>query len=162
MSRTCETGWLLFSCRNWSVNTTLGQERHVYAYTDTKIFYAKMFPRKFCSLGQCFIQKHHGVLELFKKTELFKKNFQEGGGGPSLPPPPPSKKKKKNWRRVSKIFDAHCTPRVFKHFEFLFMHLWMLCAPHLVPDIEYFARINHVIFNWQQKFGNKFTRDCLK
>ena len=140
MSRTCETGWLLFSCRNWSVNTTLGQERHVYAYTDTKIFYAKMFPRKFCSLGQCFIQKHHGVLELFKKTELFKKNL----------------------RRVSKIFDAHCTPRVFKHFEFLFMHLWMLCAPHLVPDIEYFARINHVIFNWQQKFGNKFTRDCLK
>ena len=95
MSRTCETGWLLFSCRNWSVNTTLGQERHVYAYTDTKIFYAKMFPRKFCSLGQCFIQKHHGVLELFKKTELFKKNFQEGGGCPSPPPPPPFKKKKK-------------------------------------------------------------------
>ena len=70
-----------------------------------------------------------------------------------IPPPPPPKKK---LRGVSKIFDAHCKPRVFKHFEFLFMHLWMFCAPHLVSDIEYFARINHVIFNWQQKFGNTF------
>ena len=107
-------------------------------------------------------------LSYLKKTSRRGEGVLGGGGGgggggvPPPPPPPPSKKKKKNWRRVSKIFDAHCTPRVFKHFEFLFMHLWMLCAPHLVPDIEYFARINHVIFNWQQKFGNKFTRDCLK
>ena len=64
---------------------------------------------------------------------------------------------------------AWCTPPQGKIPEglirlliFLLVHSWMLCAPHLVPDIEYFARINHIIFNWEQKFGSKFPRDCLK
>ena len=49
-----------------------------------------------------------------------------------------------------------------KKIKFLFMHSWMFCAPHLVLYIEYFARINLIIFKWQQSFVNKFPRDCLK
>ena len=63
---------------------------------------------------------------------------------------------KKNSQRVNKTLDARCAPWVFKHFKILFMHLWMLCAPNFVPDIEHFARINYIIFNWEQKFRNKF------
>ena len=51
-----------------------------------------------------------------------KKNLQEEGGvHPS----------KKIWRRVNKTLDARCALRVFKHFKFLFMNLWMLGAHHL-------------------------------
>ena len=110
-----------------------------------------MFPRKFCSLGQSFMQNHQGVPELFKK--------EPPGGKGIVHPPSPTKKKLVT---VNKTLNARCTPRVFKYFKLLFMHPWMLYAPHLVPDIEYFARINHIIFNWEQKFGNKFPRDCLK
>ena len=78
-------------------------------------------------------------------------------GGVGCTPPP-----KKNSRRVNKTLDARYALQVFKYFKFLFMHSWMFCAPHLVPDIEYFARINHIMFNWKRKFGNKFPGDCLK
>ena len=70
------------------------------------------------------MQNYQGVPELFKKTSRWE--------GVHLPP-----QKKK---------------AVFMHFKFLFMHSWMLYAPHLVPDIEYFSRINHIIFNWEQKW----------
>ena len=137
---------IIFVQKFWSVNSVLDQERHVYVCAKgsvTKFFYAKMFPRKFCSLGQSFMQNHQGI------PELFKKNSREGRGCTPL--------EKNSWR-VNKTLDARCAPWVFKHFKFL----WMLSAPHLVPDIEYFARINHTIFNWEQKFGNKFPRGCLK
>ena len=42
-----------------------------------QIFLCKMFPRKFCSLGQSFMQNHQGV------PELFKKNFHGVGCTPS-------------------------------------------------------------------------------
>ena len=133
----------------------------MFMHTQTpKFFMPKCFQGNFVHWDNVSYKSITGFWSYLKKLSYLKKTSRRGEG--VHPFPPPSKKKKKNWRRVSKIFDAHCTPRVFKHFEFLFMHLWMLCAPHLVPDIEYFARINHVIFNWQQKFGNKFTRDCLK
>ena len=92
----------------WSVNSTLAQERHVYACAEGSV------PK--CSLGQSFIQNHQGVMELSKK------NLQEEGGvHPS----------KKISRRVNKTLDACCALRVFKHFKFLFMRLWMLGAHHL-------------------------------
>ena len=64
---------IIFMQKFWSVNSTLGQERHVYACAEgsvTKFFYVKMFLRKFCSLGQSFMQNHQGVLELFKRLRL--------------------------------------------------------------------------------------------
>ena len=91
----------------WSVNSTLGQERHVYVSAEgsvIKVFYVKMFLRKFCSQGQSFMQNHQGV------PELLKKNLQwEGGEGVYTPPPPPPKKKKKS-RRV-KIY--HCFNKTY-------------------------------------------------
>ena len=124
----------------WSVNSTLSQERHVYACTEgciTKLFYAKY------SQGN------------FLPWELFKKDLQGGNRRECTPPP-------KKTRSVKKTLDTRFAPRVFKHFKFFFMHSWMLCAPHLVPDIECFAKINHIICNWEQKYGNKFPRDWLK
>ena len=58
----------------WSANSTLGQEKHVYAYTERsiiKFFYAKIFQGN----------NHQWVLKLFKQT-------REGGEGYT-----PSKKK---------------------------------------------------------------------
>ena len=66
------------------------------------------------------------------------------GGGGFTPP-------KKNSRSFNKTLNARCAPSVFKHFKFMFMHSWMLCTPHLVPDMEYFVRFDHIIFNWEQK-----------
>ena len=67
-----------------SVNSTLSQERHVYACAEgsvIKSFYVKMFLRKFCSLGQNFMQNHQEVPELLKEnlwwkgcTQKFTKN----------------------------------------------------------------------------------------
>ena len=62
---------IIFMKKFWPVNSTLGQERHVYACTEgsvTKFLYAKMFPMKFCLLEQSFMQNHQGVPELFKKA----------------------------------------------------------------------------------------------
>ena len=50
----------------WSANSTLGQEKHVYAYAERsiiKFFYAKIFQGN----------NHQWVLKLFKQT-------REGGG----------------------------------------------------------------------------------
>ena len=139
MSRTCERGWSLFSCRScslYSVKSTLVQVRHIYACGEgcvTKFFMSK------CSQGN-FIDWDKVSCKTIKGFQSYLKNPPGGKVYTS----PPQKK------------------AVFMHFKFLFMHSWMLYAPHLVPDIEHFSRINHIIFNWEQKFGNKFSRDCLK
>ena len=56
-------------------------------------FYAKMFPRKFFSLGQCFMQNHQEFRSYLKKPS-------KGGGGIHLSP-------KKNSRRVNKMHVVH-------------------------------------------------------
>ena len=72
---------IIFIQRLWSVNHTLGQERYVYACAGgsvTKCFYPKMFQRKFCSMGQSFMQNYQLVWELFKKN--FRRGRREVGG----------------------------------------------------------------------------------
>ena len=49
---------IIFIQKFWSKNSTLGQERHVYACTEgcvTRFFYTKIFPRKLSLLGQSFM-----------------------------------------------------------------------------------------------------------
>ena len=82
-----------------------------------QIFCAKMFPRKFCSWDKVSCKTIKGFQSHLKKPS----------------------------QRVNKTLDARCAHQVIKHFKFLFMHSCMLCAPHLVPGIEYIARINHII-----------------
>ena len=74
------------------------------------------------------MQKHQWLSELFQKS-------LQGEGRMYTP-------LKNNFANINKTLDARGGPRIFKHFKFLLMHSWMLCPPHLVPDIEYFARIN--------------------
>ena len=61
---------IIFMPKFWSVNSTLDQKGHVHARAEgcvSKFFYAKMFLRKFCSLGQSIMRNHQGVPELLKK-----------------------------------------------------------------------------------------------
>ena len=82
-----------------------------------QIFCAKMFLRKFCSWDKVSCKTIKGFQSHLKKPS----------------------------QRVNKTSDARCALQVIRHFKFLFMHSSMLCAPHLVPGIEYIARINHII-----------------
>ena len=75
-----------------------------------QIFNVKMFPRKFCSLEQIFIQNHQGVLELFRK-----KPPVEGGKERRRGTHP----HKNSWS-INKTLDARYATRVFKHFKSLF------------------------------------------
>ena len=63
---------IIFIQKFWSVNSTLGQERHVYACAEgrvTKFFYAKMFQSKLSLLRQSFMfhkfYMEHILQELF-------------------------------------------------------------------------------------------------
>ena len=139
---------IIFMKKLWFVNSTLVQcEREGGEGSLTKIFYANMFPSKFCSLGEFHAKPSMAFGVISKKPP---------GGRADVYP------LKNNSAKINKTLDAHGGPRIFKHFKFLLMHSWMLCPPHLVPDIEYFARINQIIFNLEQKFANKFPRDCLQ
>ena len=63
---------IIFIQKFWSVNSTLGQERHVYACAEgcvTKFFYDKMFQSKLSLLRQSFMFRkfymEHILQELF-------------------------------------------------------------------------------------------------
>ena len=132
MSRTCETVRSLFSSRNYGLQITHWIKKSMFTHMQnglTPIFFMPKFFKEIL-FTRSFMQNNQGVLKLFRKTKE--------GGVHTL--------KEKIRKRLIKLW-MHLMYLEFSSTLNPCSCSWMFCVPDLVPDIEYFAWINHIIFN---------------
>ena len=129
---------VIFLQKFWSVNSTLVQERHVYACAEfcvTKFFYAILFPRNFSSLAQVSCKTIKG--------------FQSYLNPPPPPPTPPL---------------THTDTHIHTHIHIILgillspWHIFTNLQDLLVNHCQYLSQIYHLLcYPWSPLFQNVET-----
>ena len=142
MFKTCETEWSLFSCKNSGLQIPhwfkKGMFTHVQKVLSPNFLMTKRSQGNFVPWDKMLCKIIKGFRSYLKKLPRVVH---------------PSKKIRKRltrlWRHVVQIkFSSTSISCSCIHGCFV--------PPILYLIREYFARINHIVFNWEQKFGNKF------